>query len=159
MTDLSVLKGKKILIVDDEVDIVESIEELLDMCDVSSSTSFETAKQLLESKPFDIVVLDIMGVDGYELLSIAKQKGITAVMLTAHALSPVSFARAMDGGACAYLPKDMLFEVHAFLADILEHGNHACGLLGGWFDRLNEFFERKFGAGWLDEYNGDRPLW
>jgi DNA-binding NtrC family response regulator len=151
MADLNALNGKKVLIVDDESDIVESIEELLGMCDVSSSTSFETAKKLLESGTFDIAVLDIMGVDGYDLLSIANQKGITTVMLTAHALSPTNFAKCMDAGACAYLPKDKLSEIDGFLADILEHGNDACGLLGGWFDRLNEFFERKFGPDWLDE--------
>jgi len=152
MAESNILNGKKVLIVDDEPDIIETIEELLDMCDVKSSTSFETAVQLLESSTFDIVVLDIMGVNGYELLSIANKKKITSVMLTAHALSPVNFAKAMDGGACAYLPKDKLNEIHEFLADILEHGNNACGLLGGWFDRLNEFYERKFGPGWLDEH-------
>jgi len=151
MSKSNILNGKRVLIVDDEPDIIETIEELLDMCDVSSSTSFETAKQLLESSTFDIAVLDIMGVDGYDLLSIAKQKGITTVMFTAHALSPTNFAKSMDAGACAYLPKDKIDQIDEFLADILEHGNNACGLLGGWFDRLNEFFERKFGPDWLDE--------
>lgn len=151
MAEANILNGKKILIVDDEPDIIETIEELLDMCDVKSATSFETAAQLLESSTFDIAVLDIMGVNGYELLSIAKTKKITAVMLTAHALNIVSFAKSMDGGACAYLPKDKIDEIVDFLADILEHGDDACGLLGGWFDRLNEFYERKFGPGWLDE--------
>ncbi len=151
MAESDILNGKKILIVDDEPDIIETIEELLDMCDVSSSTSFESAEQLLESNTFDIAVLDIMGVDGYKLLSIANKKNITSVMLTAHALSPVNFAKSINEGACAYLPKDKVNEIVEFLADILEHGNNACGLLGGWFDRLNEFFERKFGPDWLDE--------
>jgi len=147
----NILNGKKILIVDDEPDIIETIEELLDMCDVKSATSFEAAAQLLESSTFDIAILDIMGVNGYELLSIAKTKKITTVMLTAHALNIINFAKSMEGGACAYLPKDKIDELVDFLADILEHGNDACGLLGGWLDRLNEYYERKFGPGWLDE--------
>ena len=151
MAEENILNGKKILIVDDEPDIIETIEELLDMCDVKSATSFEAAAQLLESSTFDIAILDIMGVNGYELLSIAKTKKITTVMLTAHALNIINFAKSMEGGACAYLPKDKIDELVDFLADILEHGNDACGLLGGWLDRLNEYYERKFGPGWLDE--------
>ena len=154
MPNTTILEGKKVLIVDDEPDIVEAIEELLPMCDVSSATSFETAQQMLDGRHFDIAVFDIMGVRGYDLLSIANQKGITTVMLTAHAMNPINFAKSMDSGACAYLPKDILYTIHEFLADIIENGNDACGLLGGWFDRLSEFYERKFGPGWFDDYFG-----
>ncbi|MGD9290808.1 MAG: response regulator, partial [Desulfobacterales bacterium] len=105
MADINILEGKKVLIVDDEPDILEALEETLDMCEVDTSTEFEAAKQLLTSKNYDIVVLDIMGVDGYELLAVTQKNGIPAVMLTAHALSADNFAKSMDGGACAYLPK------------------------------------------------------
>ena len=44
------LKGKKILIVDDEPDILETLKEMLDMCIVDSATDFETALKLLRSK-------------------------------------------------------------------------------------------------------------
>ena len=154
MPDTNILNGKKVLIVDDEPDIVDTIEELLENCETKSSSSFESAKQLLETNPFDIAVVDIMGVSGYDLLAIAHQKGITTVMLTGHALSPEHFAKSMDKGASAYLPKDKLSEIAEFLADILEYGDDTCGLLGGWFDRLNEFYARKFGPQWLDPYEG-----
>ena len=154
MAELSILNGKKVLIVDDETDIIESIEDQLNMCEIQSATTADTAKQLIETEDFDIAVLDIMGVNGYELLSIANKKGITAVMLTAHALTPDNFAKAMDGGACAYLPKDSLFEIDVFLAEILQQGNDACGLSGKWFGRLIGYFEKKFGPGWLKEYDG-----
>jgi len=39
----------------------------------------------LQTRPFDIAILDIMGVDGYGLLRVAKERGVVAVMLTAHA--------------------------------------------------------------------------
>jgi DNA-binding NtrC family response regulator len=154
MADLSILNGKKVLIVDDESDIIESIEDQLNMCDIQSATTADTAKKLIESEDLDIVVLDIMGVNGYELLSIANEKGITAVMLTAHALTPDNFAKAMDEGACAYLPKDNLHEIDVFIAEILEQGNAACGLSGKWFGRLIGYFEEKFGPDWLNEYEG-----
>jgi CheY-like chemotaxis protein len=88
MSDTNLLEGKKILIVDDEPDILAVLEDLLDMCELVKASSFEEAKTYLETQSFDIAVLDIMGVDGYGLLEIAKQKKIPALMLTAHAFTP-----------------------------------------------------------------------
>ena len=85
MSDTNLLEGKKILIVDDEPDILAVLEDLLDMCELVKASSFEEAKTYLETQSFDIAVLDIMGVDGYGLLEIAKQKNIPALMLTAQA--------------------------------------------------------------------------
>ncbi|MGD8293252.1 MAG: response regulator [Desulfobacterales bacterium] len=152
MADINILEGKKVLIVDDEPDILEALEETLDMCEVDTSTEFEAAKKLLTSKSYDIVVLDIMGVDGYELLAVTQKNGIPTVMLTAHALSADNFAKSMDGGACAYLPKDKLFEIDVFLSDVLEDRCASRGVLGKWFGRLKGYYESKFGPGWLDEY-------
>ena len=67
------LDQKKVLIVDDEPDVLETLKELLSMCEVTEATTFERAKELLETKVFDIAILDIMGVDGYRLLEIARQ--------------------------------------------------------------------------------------
>ena len=125
-----------------------------DMCHIDTATEYETAKKLLESKYYDIVVLDIMGVNGYELLAVAHKKGIPAVMLTAHAPSADNFAKFMDEGDCAYLPTDRLFEIDVFLTDVLEDSTNNSGVLGKWFDCLKGYHENKFGPGWLDEYKG-----
>ena len=93
MSDAGTLKGKKILVVDDEPDILAVLDELLDMCEIVKASTFEEAKSYLESQEFDIAVLDIMGVDGYKLLEIAKTREVVAVMLTAHALSPENMPR------------------------------------------------------------------
>ena len=87
MTDNEILKGKKILIVDDEPDILETLEELLDICIIDTAPDFETAKKFLDKNSYDVAILDIMGVRGYDLLELANEKGIPALMLTAHALS------------------------------------------------------------------------
>lgn len=96
--DTGILKGKKVLIVDDDLDIIEFMEEALDMCELHTADQYETAKQMLEDNDYDMAVLDIMGVNGYELLSLANKRGIPAVMLTAHALSADNFAKSMSGG-------------------------------------------------------------
>ncbi|MBU1696004.1 MAG: XylR N-terminal domain-containing protein, partial [Proteobacteria bacterium] len=47
------LNGKKILAVDDEPDILESIIEILDMCIVDTALDFETANDLLQKETYD----------------------------------------------------------------------------------------------------------
>jgi DNA-binding response OmpR family regulator len=77
------LENKRILIVDDEPDVLESLEEALDMSTTVRAQTFEEAYRLLETQTFDIAILDIMGVDGYQLLETAHKKNVVAVMLTA----------------------------------------------------------------------------
>jgi FixJ family two-component response regulator len=42
------LMGKRLLIVDDEKDILEILTELLNFCKINSASSFEKAKKFLE---------------------------------------------------------------------------------------------------------------
>jgi DNA-binding response OmpR family regulator len=89
MTEERQLEGKTVLIVDDEPDVLDTLVELLNMCMVTKASNFEQARDLLENQTFDIAILDIMGVNGYRLLDLAKKKYVIPVMLTAHALSVV----------------------------------------------------------------------
>ena len=107
----SVLEGKKVLIADDEPDVLETLEELLSMCKVVKASTFEEGKKQLETQSFDFAILDIMGIDGYKLLDIAVDKDITALMLTAHALTPQDTVRSFKGGAASYVPKDEISRV------------------------------------------------
>ncbi|MGD8387773.1 MAG: response regulator, partial [Desulfobacteraceae bacterium] len=85
MQEKSPLEGKNVLAVDDEQDILTTLEELLPMCNLFLASTFEEARDLLGTQPFDLAILDIMGVDGYRLLELAVSRNIPAVMLTAHA--------------------------------------------------------------------------
>ena len=98
-----ILKGKRVLIVDDEEDILEFLVELLDMCKIDTASTFEEAKELLEKNFYQIAVLDIMGVRGYELLDIAKRRDIPALMLTAHAISKDNLKKSFEKGASFYV--------------------------------------------------------
>ncbi len=149
MQQNDVLDGKKILVVDDEPDILASLEELLDICAVDTAPDFETARELLEKNRYDAAILDIMGVRGYELLEISLGKGIPTLMLTAHALSPDNLVKSLKKGAHAYVPKDKISEIRVFLTDILEERGKK-GRLGRWFSRLEPYFEEKFGEYWKE---------
>ncbi len=157
MTDI--LKGKKILAVDDELDVLEMVEEQLESCDVVTASSYEQAKDKLSSDSFDLVLLDIMGVNGFDLLEICKQKGLPAAMLTAHALNIDSINKAVRLGAVSFLPKEELANLELHVADIFE------GLAQGrshWrklFDRLGSFFNERLGITWEEIQKRPNPPW
>ena len=120
MTDYGILAKKKILAVDDEEDVLAVISEELEVCDLTTATDYETAKQILEREMFDLAVLDIMGVRGFDLLKIATKRKIPSVILTAHSLTPESLQKAIDRGAMSFLPKDELARLSDLIAEILE---------------------------------------
>ncbi len=146
----SVLDGKKILIVDDEPDVLDvlnvEIMEACPNCSVDKADTYEKAINKLESTHYDIVVLDIMGVNGFELLEVAVKKNMQAVMLTANVISAEALKRSHEMGARAYLPKETLGEVVPFLEDVLSYKFEP-----GWkrlFEKLQGFFTEKFETDW-----------
>lgn len=156
MTDKDFLDGKRVLIVDDEFDILESLEELLPTCDITKTASFNEAKELLETEHFDIAILDIMGVDGYELLKIATERKVTAVMLTAYALSPEDTVKSYKEGAAYYIPKEKMANITTFLKDVLEAKEKGKSPWWRWLERFASFYDKRFGPDWMDT---DKDFW
>ena len=149
MTDTGLLQGKKVLVVDDEPDVLEVLGEILDMCEVTKAATFEEARKLLENQRFDLAILDIMGVDGYKLLNIAKRRNITAVMLTANALSPENLVRSIKGGADSYLPKEEMSHITTFLIDILKSQKQGESPWESWRRQMtSSYFDKKWGPDW-----------
>jgi CheY-like chemotaxis protein len=108
----SVLDGKTILAVDDEPDILTVLKEEINgacpNCTFDTAATYEEAAKKLESNYYDVVVLDIMGVRGFDLLDLAVKHKFPVAMFTAHALSPEALKRSIEMGARAYLPKEKL---------------------------------------------------
>jgi DNA-binding NtrC family response regulator len=156
MANRSLLDWKRVLIVDDEPDVLEILEELLPMCDVVKATSYDEGKVLLETQYFDMAVLDIMGVDGYKLLELAKKREVIPIMLTAHALSPDNVIRSYKEGAASYVPKEEMDKIAIFLNDILEAREKGKSFWWRWLDRFASYFDRKFGPDWREK---DKEFW
>jgi len=156
MASEDILKGKKILIVDDEIDVLETLEENLEDCDIETASSYETAKELLETKPYDAAILDIMGVRGFDLLKIATEKKIPALMLTAHGLNPDNLVGSIKLGAKSYIPKDKMFEIDLYLKELFLTMEKGIEKSGNWFARLSAFFDERFGHEWK---NKDKKFW
>jgi CheY-like chemotaxis protein len=152
----SILENKKVLVVDDEPDILETLEELLYTCSVDTASSFEQAIEFLKNRTYDIAVLDIMGVKGYEILKATNKLNTPALMLTAHALTPDNLKQSIEKGADAYVPKDKLADISMYVADVLtarEQGktNHT-----KWFASLLPVFDKLFGTNWRKT---DKDFW
>lgn len=156
MTEKSKLEGKNILIADDEPDVLETLADLLRMCHVTKASSFDEAKKLLESQPFDITILDIMGVNGYQLLDIAKKRNVIPVMLTAHAMSVEDTVKSFRRGAASFLPKDEMHRIVLFLNDILEAEEKSKNLWWRWLQRFETYYGKRFGPDWK---NKDKDFW
>jgi CheY-like chemotaxis protein len=144
----NLLKGKQILAVDDEQDVLDILREELDQHGVEfdSASAYEEAIQRLASLTYDLVTLDIMGVQGFELLEYAGANQIPVVMLTAHALSPESLKKSIELGARAYLPKDQLGQIAPFLENVL-----TVNCQSAWkalFEKLGSTFGKHFGPDW-----------
>jgi CheY-like chemotaxis protein len=137
-------------VVDDEPDILETVKEQLDMCLVHTARDYSTALQYILSYTYDIVVLDIMGVNGFELLKEAVNREFPTVMFTAHALSPESLKKSMKLGAVSFLPKEKITELGQHLEEVLLGGGKPV-----WqklFDKMGSYFNKKFGPEWKEKY-------
>ena len=100
----------KILIVDDEIKFLESIEKRLEMrgFEVAAAPSGEKAIHIARTDKFDLALLDLKmpGLDGKEVLEILKKehKYLEVIILTGHG-SYESAAECTKLGAFGYLPK------------------------------------------------------
>jgi DNA-binding response OmpR family regulator len=146
MSENSPLKDKVVLSVDDETDVLEAVEELLEMCRVVKKSTYEDAAEYLQTTRPDLAILDIMGVNGFDLLKLCVEQKVPAVMLTAHAFTVEALKESLDLGARAYLPKEKMADMVPFLEDVLTQGSNET-----WqrlFDRLGGFFNATFGRDW-----------
>ncbi|HMK35580.1 MAG TPA: response regulator [Desulfomonilaceae bacterium] len=150
MPDLQIIKGKRILAVDDEPDVLEVIQEQLVDCEVFTARNYEAARELILERVYDLIILDIMGVNGFALLELSKTRRIPAAMLTAHALTVENVNRALKLGAVSFLPKDELARLPELIAEILNDISEGKSHWEKLFERLGPFFEERLGLVWED---------
>jgi DNA-binding NtrC family response regulator len=150
MGNESPLKGKVVLVVDDEPDVLTTLEEILDICEVHKAQDFDAALQLILSNTYDVVVLDIMGVNGFELLKNSVARGFPTVMLTAHVITPEALNKSIKMGAVSFLPKEMMTELKELLEDVVLGGGKRLWWLKS-LEKTGPYFDEKFGPGWKEK--------
>ena len=103
-----------------------------------------------------MAILDIMGVDGYQLLEIATERKVIPVMLTAHALSVEDTKKSFKGGAASYVPKEEMANIATFLNDIFDAKEQGKSFWWRWLDRFASYYDKKFGPDWKEK---DEDFW
>ncbi len=112
------IERKKILVVDDEKDIVGILESRLKEHDYDVVCAYdgEAALEIARQERPDLIILDIMlpKMDGYQVCSILKSeelvKNIPIIMLTACGRME-NIKMGMDSGAVSYVAKPLRLDV------------------------------------------------
>lgn len=146
----SILNGKRILVVDDEPDVLAVLEEeILNAYPdgrFDKATTYEEAVAKMISWTYDVVAFDIVGVRGFDLLELAASRKFPAVFLTTYPFTPETLRSSSQTMAQAYLPKEKLGEVVPLLEDVLRPK-----YLPGWrrfFDKAKVVFRSRFKLSW-----------
>ncbi len=145
------LKDKNVLVVDDEPDVLESVADILESSNVHKATDYVSALDFLNRETYDIVVLDIMGVNGFELLKVSVERGFPTVILTAHALTSDALVKSTELGAAGFIPKEKIIRLKEFLEVVLQEGEEAA-----WEEISEQFeplFNKIFGLDWKKTIN------
>ncbi len=137
--------------VDDEPDVLETVEGILSSCEIVTAGNFDDALALIAPGAFDLVILDIMGVNGFALLEACREKKLPAAMLTAHAINVESLNLAVKLGAVSFLPKEELNRLPELVAEILEGIEKGQTHWEKLFVRLEKFFKERLGINWEDD--------
>ena len=156
MTAPTVLDGLKLLVVDDEPDILETLTDLLYMCKVDTANDYESAVEKLSQEKYDVTIIDIMGVNGFDLLIIANEKDIPSLILTSHGLSPENLIKSIKGGAYTYMSKEKMVEMEDFIGDLIMAREKGQKHEHKWLKKLGPHFDDKFGKNWREK---DRKFW
>lgn len=103
-------KDRQIVADDDEKDVLGDLQEELEDDDLKSAQAFSYEKVIsrITSLTYDLVILGIVAVRGFELLGHASSKNIPVVMHIAHSSSATSLRQPTEFGARDCLPKDRL---------------------------------------------------
>jgi len=150
------LKGKHILAVDDEKDVLETIQEILNDTKIDLAQDYDTASDMISKTRYDLAILDIMGVNGIQLLEECVARKIPAIMLTANSMNPSSLVASIKKGAISYLSKEHLSDLDSLINELLEareEGKPTWKLL---FNKLGSYFDKRFGNNWRDD---DKEFW
>lgn len=117
--------GKRILLVDDEKDILVLVQKILEIAGYNVDTACSGSEALEKARKVtpDLIVLDLMlpGLDGYQICGILKHDRhtmkIPVLILTARS-QPKDYELGMKVGASAYMTKP--FEPPVLVAKIAE---------------------------------------
>ena len=125
------MRSIKVLLVDDEAELVETLAERLVMRDISAdwATGAEDALIKADINPYDIAVLDVKmpGISGINLKKLMEKKNprMKFIFMTGHGSEADFHAGSMEAGPEYYLVKPVNIE------DLIKKMNEVMSATGG----------------------------
>jgi CheY-like chemotaxis protein len=156
----SILKNKVILAVDHDPDVLAVLEEEIRAacpnCTFDKATTYVEASEKMGSFIYDLVILDMRGVRGLDLLRKAVIYHLPVALLAAHPLTPETLGD-YSKEVHAYLPKERLSEIVPFLEEALKYH-----YLSGWrrlFSDITGFRGNNIEIDWRKRPSLSRQRW
>ena len=147
MSKTSFLKDKRILVVDDEWDVLESIHDHLSSACIDITSDRDNALEYISNNRYDFAILDIMNGHGIELLEECVKKDIPAIILITATAPRELLMEAVKKGAVSYLAKKHLDELKTLIYQLFasqDQGNPEWKLM---FKKLQEISNGDFWTG------------
>jgi DNA-binding NtrC family response regulator len=114
------MKTPRILIVDDDIDLLATVAKFLKdelVCEIDTKTGGEDALTALEKESFDILLLDkqMPGMDGFEVLHEVQQRGLNIVVIMMTRLGDPAVIDLIEERGAIYVPKPVTEKALAVL--------------------------------------------
>lgn len=123
MSNNSFLKDKRILVVSDEWDVIETIHDVLTGTALDVTGDRENAAEYIVSNRYDFAILDIMKDYGIQLLEKCVKQDIPAIILISAAAPGDFLMEAIKKGAVSYLVKKHLDELKPLILQLISSKN------------------------------------
>lgn len=118
--DSQILEGKRILVVDNEREVLNMLAEALAASQVVTVGNVDDARPLISKESFDLVILDTISANGCDLLQDCRANKLPAAMLTSREVEVTRVNEAMKRGAQSFFPKDEIHRLPETVVDLLE---------------------------------------
>ncbi len=149
----SFLKDKQILAVDNEWDVIETIQDVLSGACLDVTRNHERALEKIELTQYDLAILDIMDDHGFLLLEECVKRDIPAIILISVTAPRELLMKAVKKGAVSYLAKKHLDELGTLIHQLFSsqnQGNPAWKVMFKKLKGYNKRFKDK-----MEDINGD----
>ena len=103
--DESLLKDKHILAVGNEIDIIETILDILDESVIYWARDYKNASKKIKAGNYDFVILDILGVNGRQLLEESVDREFWLEFCRAYSIGKGRATRGASACAARAIPQ------------------------------------------------------
>ncbi|MGO9117829.1 MAG: response regulator [Desulfomonilaceae bacterium] len=137
---LQILEGKRILVVNNEREVLKMMKEALAASEVITAGDVDEARSLIAKEFFNLAILDTVTSNGCDLLQDCQANKVPAAMLTPRKVEVTRVSEAMKRGARSFFPKDEIHRLPETVVDLLERLEKRKTHGTGFFRRLGSAF-------------------